>query len=124
MTIVSRGTLSAPAVRPVFRSGASDRAHLTACVGAEKTQRRVNVSSDRSAALGGEAQAATVGKAKGDGDQKSNHRGSKDPGDPPTLAEAGIDKKPRQARAGFNGGGARTSALRAARRALAHNMIC
>jgi hypothetical protein len=33
-----------------------------------------------------------VGFNKGGGDQKSNHRVSKKPGDPVTLAEAGIDK--------------------------------
>jgi hypothetical protein len=37
-------------------------------------------------------QKETVGLAKGGGDQKSDHQGIKNPGDPPTLAEAGIDK--------------------------------
>jgi hypothetical protein len=37
-------------------------------------------------------QAKTVGKAKGGGDKRSNHRGKKSPSGPPTLAEAGIDK--------------------------------
>lgn len=38
-------------------------------------------------------QKATIGLAKGGGDQKSNHRGIQSPSDsPPTLAEAGIDK--------------------------------
>jgi hypothetical protein len=35
---------------------------------------------------------ATVGKAKGGGDKKSDHRVSRKPTDPPTLDEAGIDK--------------------------------
>jgi hypothetical protein len=38
------------------------------------------------------AQKATIGFNKGGGDQRSDHRNSKKPGDPPTLAEAGIDK--------------------------------
>jgi hypothetical protein len=33
-----------------------------------------------------------VGKAKGGGDRKSEHRVSRKPRDPRTLAEAGIDK--------------------------------
>ena len=37
-------------------------------------------------------QKATVGLAKGGGDKKSNHRVKQKPSDPPTLAEAGIDK--------------------------------
>jgi protein gp37 len=39
-----------------------------------------------------QAQKATVGLAKGGGDKKSDHRGKRNPTDPPTLAEAGIDK--------------------------------
>jgi hypothetical protein len=39
-----------------------------------------------------QAQKETVGFNKGGGDQKSDHRVFKKPGDPPTLAEAGIDK--------------------------------
>jgi len=38
------------------------------------------------------AQKARVGAAKGGGDQKSDHRVGKKPGDLPTLGEAGIDK--------------------------------
>jgi hypothetical protein len=38
------------------------------------------------------AQAATVGKAKGGGDKRSDHRGKHSPSGPPSLAEAGIDK--------------------------------
>jgi len=37
-------------------------------------------------------QKKTVGLAKGGGDQKSKHRGKKNPSGPPTLADAGIDK--------------------------------
>ena len=37
------------------------------------------------------AQKATVGFSKGGGDQKSVHRVIEKPGDPPTLAQAGID---------------------------------
>jgi len=37
------------------------------------------------------AQKATVGFSKGGGDQKSDHRVIEKPGDPPTLAQAGID---------------------------------
>jgi hypothetical protein len=38
------------------------------------------------------AQADTVGLNQGGGDQRSDHRDSKNPGGLPTLAEAGIDK--------------------------------
>ena len=38
------------------------------------------------------AQKATVGAAKGGGDQKSDHRVGRKPSDLPTLGEAGIDK--------------------------------
>jgi hypothetical protein len=38
------------------------------------------------------AQAKMVGLAKGGGDKKSNHPVKRKPTDPPTLAEAGIDK--------------------------------
>jgi hypothetical protein len=39
-----------------------------------------------------QAQKETVGFNKGGGDQRSDHRDSKNPGGPPTLAEAGIGK--------------------------------
>src|SRR6188472_2523435 len=39
-----------------------------------------------------QAQKATVGLAKGGGDKRSDHRVARKPTDPPTLAEAGIDK--------------------------------
>jgi hypothetical protein len=38
------------------------------------------------------AQKETIGFNKGGGDQRSDHRDSENPGGPPTLAEAGIDK--------------------------------
>ena len=37
-------------------------------------------------------QKVTIGLAKGGGDKRSEHRGKRNPTDPPTLAEAGIDK--------------------------------
>src|SRR5262245_6378671 len=37
-------------------------------------------------------QKATIGLAKGGGDKRSEHRGKRNPTDPPTLADAGIDK--------------------------------
>jgi N6-adenosine-specific RNA methylase IME4 len=47
-----------------------------------------------------QAQKETVGLNKGGGDQRSDHRGFKDPGDRPTLASQGIDKNlAKQARA-------------------------
>src|SRR6516165_4072589 len=47
-----------------------------------------------------QAQKETVGLHKGGGDQRSDHRGSKNPGDRPTLASQGIDKNlAKQARA-------------------------
>jgi hypothetical protein len=39
-----------------------------------------------------QVQRETFGLNKGGGDQRSDHRGIQNPGDPPTLAEAGIDK--------------------------------
>jgi hypothetical protein len=46
-----------------------------------------------------EGQRKAVGLAKGGGDQRSKHRGFKNPSDPATLAEVGIDKNPaREAR--------------------------
>jgi N6-adenosine-specific RNA methylase IME4 len=37
-------------------------------------------------------QKVRIGLAKGGGDKRSEHRGKRNPNDPPTLAEAGIDK--------------------------------
>jgi N6-adenosine-specific RNA methylase IME4 len=39
-----------------------------------------------------EKQKDTIGLARGGGDKRSKHRGKRNPTDPPTLAEAGIDK--------------------------------
>jgi|SRR5215471_9580083 len=41
-------------------------------------------------------QKAAVAFNKGGGDQKSDHQGTRNPSDPPTLSQAGIDKHLRR----------------------------
>jgi hypothetical protein len=63
------------------------------------------------------AQKKTIGFNKGGGDQRSDHRGSKNPGDPATLAEAGIDKNlAKRARAAAKKSDAEFEAAKEAKR--------